>query len=416
MICMKKIDRKTIEYKPNIDIHTSVYTIIKKQVEYKKDGVDMGRDIKYQPSQSMIEWGTYNGMTVVDSYLEAKESTQRLEGLIEELKEVESKQKGVEPIKEREVSGFIYLAESLRDEFYEIEKLIQDIYEVDLINGSPDAIKEDMRLEMDSIRDKEKEELSFYENRHFSPIELAVIDKFIHDSKSEIRSVEDYVKKHIEDKVAAGSSLVNYDEINDSVSIAYALLNMAQSISAGADRVMSADEISMSKFIVDDELGALEFVLDSIPRTEVKEMLKMNDSRVRKDIEVMKSNMRRYNEKPMRDSLKEHFKKIALMRARYRDVSEVMPNDSVASLNLMSITNKAMEDLDGVFENTVVDVLASTKTYLAQITSVTDLLVEQKEYNLMYRFLDKIDNDFDFSYREQEEADFMSRHNIKSMR
>lgn len=413
---MKNIDRETIEYKPNIDIHTSVYTIIKKQVEYKKDGIDMGRDVKYQPSQSMIEWGAYNGITVVDAYLEAKESTQRLEKLIEELKEVDNRQVGVEPIKEREVSGFIYLAESLRDEFYEIEKLVEDMYEIDLINGSPDVIKEDMKLEMDSVREKEKEELSFYENRHFSPIELAVIDKFIHDSKSEIRSVEDYVKKHIEDKVVAGSSLVNYDEINDSVSIAYALLNMVQSISAGADRVISADEISMSNFIVDDEVGALEFALDSIPRTEIKEMLKMNDGRVRKDIEVMKSNMRRYNEKPMRDSLREHFKKIALMRARYRDVSEVIPNDSIASLNLMSITNKAMEDLDGVFENTIVDVLASTKTYLAQITSVTDLLVEQKEYNLMYRFLDKIDNDFDFAYREQEEADFMSRHNIKSMR
>ena len=329
------------------------------------------------------------------------------------------------PAKDRDDDGVgdtpiknpVFIAEKVKEEIDNVKDIISKIYDFDQNTVDLDDLRNREIDRVKDVIDKEKDDISYYVDYQFTDTERDYIDKLIRTRSSGVKSLDDYIKRLIDEHLERGSDRVDYPRLRDDVKRAFALSSLANSINKSGRSAYNTSNKRMDDVMGGDTQGGLVHLVEEVSRSSVKDMCELNYRRTLRDAKVIRDNIERHNDAEFRAALYEHFAEVDKLKRKYAyKRKEDSITGEVASVPFASLNNATKAMVDTTWDNVMVDLISSSYTLEHQLRLLQEVVDEQQELSLMYRFADLIDREFDFEHKEKEMATFVSRHQVNYMR
>lgn len=420
---MRDIERTLVEYRPDIKYATDIRNNVERKIfsAPTDESVNKERYIThkttvlselemYPPSDSIARFQTLRNEMA--KLREIKENILNVNKDNDDFGVPDDVPGSVDP-------HIVDLIDKIDDQVKFIEDQIIYFYDTEPDDDELDKVKkkEDQRLEEDLAR--EREDLTQIRDYELSPIENKHIDTLIYDPSSNINSVDDYINSLLRDRIQKGSQYIDYTQMADDVKISFLLYTEVSQAMNSLQSVNNIYNYTMNDAMMGSTQKGLEFLVEYAGQLyPIKEITSLQYKKENRDILSIQTNMTRHNDLDFRYALFENLKKFKDLRDRYKNSGLVTQSieGNEASVPFATVLNAGKSAVDSQWENTVVEMMGSSQTFMKQISAITDSLEKQKHYSLLYRFSDIVSREFDFEYKERELNTFVRRFNIDSMR
>lgn len=421
---MKHLERTMVEYRPSIRYETQIHNQVSRKLFVDPNEAEEKKLPHITHKTPVLqEMELYPPAATIEKFKQLKEKMEKLNDIKKEIlndnKAVDDTASPDALIPGKVDHHIVDIIDHIDEQAKFIEEQIKYFYETETDVDDLDRLIDKEKQKLDEILAREKEELSAIRDYVPSPVEQSYIDTLIADRHSDVRSVDDYVRNLVKERIRNGSPHVDYIQMADDVKVSFLLNTEINQLLASIETTGFIYDYRMNDAMMGETQKGLEFLVEESGQLyPIKEISLLQYKKENRDILSIKTNLTRYNDIDFRYALFENLKKFKDLRDRYKHGGLITESieDNEASVSFATILKSGKSAIDSQWENSFVEMLGSSQTLMKQLSSMTNSLEMQKHYSLLYRFADIVSREFDFEYKERELKTFVQRYGIDNLR
>lgn len=418
---MNQAEREIIEYRPQIGLDRMIFARIIKEA-------NQPQGIQYEATTSLVQRTKTLKADIVESLATTMNNASWLmdqlkEGLRADPSFVAYTQATTDLEREAIYEDHLDNIESspdfdlypiladIQDEMQDYMEFIDDfLYEGELDATKLEEAREAEEKVLEHYLQMESEDLSFQTTPSFTPQQLALIQRTINDPDTSLSSIEDYIEELRREQLTNGSPRVPYQKIFDETRLIHILHKKSDMFKEQVNHLIDLHQTKLSSYAHDEIAGSLEYVVDkSNMINDLSDISQMAYSYHTSDMKNFLYQLNRVGDQDLRHYMDQKLKEVYAKKQRY--VNQLgehgLHETTVENPGATGVIWAMKDGINAVYNAwmfLMTEHLGTTEENIFRWREFSEKWNEKRKQQIMYRYLKKVSNEFEFNRSDQTAA------------
>lgn len=427
---MQPWERSIVEYRPNIGMDRDILTKI-----IKRTNREVGRT--FTPTKSLMTRQSYFATDIIDSLMatlsaltELKnhiESTLAYNPVFEEYKRLvnEDDKIGAADLHEENMISLdgtpqldVYpdVINFLDEVTQYLDYINDELFDGDIDYSDTSGLRDKEKAKIEALFELEAAELTQDINPSFTEAQLVLIERLTQDPSSNINTIQKYIDYLQEEKRKEGASTINYKQMNDESRIIVSHLKKADMFKDSTSHISEYLYSSLSAFVHEDVQGSLEYLVDMAGLlSDMKSAYEISHQQYAISALNTHYNKIRVADREVREMMD---KKLSALRQKKSQIVNSLsyrlktPHEAVGAHALKETMQEGIHSVNNLWTFMLTEHMGTSEMNIDQNKKYTDDLTRKRQHQMMYKYADLVQREFDFENKDRELKTFASTQNL----